>query len=391
MTPTRRLRILEHPLVAAVVFTGVGVLPLFLVSAQILQIGRDLDFGVGQLAIATATYTGFSAAVAGLSGGPVSTLGPTTGLRAGAATTIVASLLAASAPLAWMIPLATAVAGAGNGLTQVAANVAIFDGVRSERQGVAYGAKQSAVPMASVLAGLSLPLIGLVVGWRWAFVLAAALAALLLTSVPRLDRERAQSRAERDQGRIPWPMIPLAVGGLSGAMAGNGVALFVVPSAVDVGISEALAGGVLAVCSILVVAVRIGAGWVADKRNSTGHGEMIGLTILGAAASGLLVLAGEPVTYLLAIPIALLGTWGWPGVFFFTVVHSFPGIPARASALVLAGNFVGTLIGPVVVGIFASRGDYERAWVFVAATALVSAIGFTAARLTSPRERLPSV
>ena len=364
------------------VFTGTGVLPLFLVSAQILQVGDDLGFGVGQLAVATATYTALSAATAGLSGGLISTMGATAGLRVGSTTTLAACLIAAAAPVGWLIPVATGVAGAGNGVMQVAANLTIFDGVRPDRQGVAYGAKQSAVPMASVIGGLSLPLIGLVFGWRWGFVLAGALAAILAVSVPQFDRAPAESRSETDQGPMPLAMLPLAVGGLTGAMAGNGMALFVVPSAVDVGISEALAGTVLAICSVLVVFVRIGAGWFADLRKSTGHREMIVLTALGALAAGLLSLADREMAFLVAIPFALLGTWGWPGVFFFTVVRSFPGIPARASALVLAGNFTGTLIGPVVVGLFAARGAYGQAWVFVAVTSLLSAIAFVMARFS---------
>lgn len=367
-------------------FTGTGVLPLFLVSAQILQIGADLDFGVGRLAIATATYTALSAATAGLSGRWLSAMGASAGLRVGTGTTLAACLVAAAAPVGWLIPVATGLAGAGNGVMQVAANLTIFDGVTPDRQGVAYGAKQSAVPMASVLAGLSLPLIGLVFGWRWGFVLAAGLTAVLLTSVPSFDRAPTQTRSETDQGPIPLSMLPLAMGGLAGAMAGNGVALFVVPSAVDVGISEALAGTVLAVCSVVVVVVRIGAGWVADRRKSAGHVEMIILTVLGAAAAALLALADRQLAYVVAIPFALLGTWGWPGVFFFTVVRSFPGIPARASALVLAGNFTGTLIGPVVVGIFAARGAYGQAWIFVALTSLLSAMGFAAARFSWGRD-----
>ena len=57
------------------------------------------------------------------------------------------------------------------------------------------------------------------------------------------------------------------LGGISGAMAGNGLSLFIVPSAVDVGITEAAAGAVLAVSSILSL-------WGITNLIARGYGTM---------------------------------------------------------------------------------------------------------------------
>lgn len=378
-------RLQRRPLLTAVVYTGSGSLPLFLVSAQILQLETGLGFGVAELAIASGTFMGASALAAVFAGRIVARIGATKGFRFGATLTVAACLLAALADTPWVVPVATGLGGLGNGLIQVAANLTIFDGVRVGRQGVAYGAKQAAVPTASLVAGLSLPIIGLALGWRWAFVGAAAVALALVVSVPRFDMSRIEQRAETAQGRPPAALVPIALAGFTGALAGNGAALFVVPSAVDVGIGEAAAGAVLAVSSTIVVAVRIGAGWVVDRRGSSGHLEMVTLTAVGTLGALALVVATSPSLYLLAMPIALLGAWGWPGVFFYTIVHSFPHIPARASGLVLAGNFTGTVLGPIAIGFFAARGDYPSAWVFVTAATALSAVGFAVAyRLAQP-------
>ena len=371
-----RSSLAARPLLTAVVYTGIGVLPLYLVSAQILQIGNELGFGVAQLGIATATFNALAALAANRAGRVVAGLGPGRSLRLGGSLTVIASLIAALASEPWLVPLAMAVGGAANGLMQVAANVTIFDGVAIRHQGLAFGAKQASVPLASVLAGISLPVIGLAFGWRWAFAGASVLALILAVSAPQLDMTRSESRNEGSFRRPPRSLLLLMVAGLCGAAAGNGVSLFIVPSAVDIGIKEAVAGAVLAAASILVVAVRLGAGWIVDRRRSGGYAEMAWLVGAGTVGAVVLMTAAAPGLYLVAMPVALLGAWGWPGVIFFTVVHSHPDFPAGASGLVLSSNLTGTVIGPLVVGALAGGGNYPAAWLFVAVVAAISTIGF---------------
>ena len=388
MTGRIRERLERGPLLTAVVYTGTGMLPIFLISTQVFQIEADIGFGVGELALATTCFFAAAALASNVGGGIVSRLGPSVGIRVGASMTILACLLAGSALTAWMIPLAAVFGGIGNGVIQVGSNVAIFDGVRPGRQGLAYGAKQAAVPTASILAGLALPAIGLLFGWRWVFVGAVALATILALATPDLRRGNGATRVEQRVGRLSPSMIWLGIAGITGAAAGSGLSLFVVPSAVDIGIGEAAAGAVLAFCSALVVLVRLGVGWLVDRRRSSGHREMAVIASVGAVASFVLMTADVPALYLASMPIALLGTWGWQGVIFYTLVTTYPEIPAKASGMLLSGNLTGTLVGPLVVGAFAGRGNYPGAWLFVSICAALGAIGFVAARRTTEPARL---
>jgi MFS family permease len=387
---TNRLRtgLEQSPLLTAVVYTGIGALPMFLVSSQILRLDREIGLGVGELGITTAAFFGASALAANPAGRLVSDFGSSTGIRLGSVITILACLLAGLATTWWIIPMATAMAGIGNGIIQVGANVAIFDGVTTHRQGVAFGSKQAAVPLGSFLAGLSLPVVGLVFGWRWVFFGAALLALVLSLSAPNFDREPSRRREEKGIGRPSRSMWWLVLAGLAGAMAGNGLSLFIVPSAVDIGISEAAAGGVLAVCSLLVVFLRVGAGWFVDLRRSSGHVEMALMAAVGAVFAFVLMQATTPGVYLAAMPLALLGAWGWPAIIFFTVVHTYREFPARASGLVLSSNLTGTMVGPLIVGALAGNGNYPGAWLFVSICAAVSSLGFVVARRSTAPARL---
>jgi predicted MFS family arabinose efflux permease len=83
--------------------------------------------------------------------------------------------------------------------------------------------------------------------------------------------------------------------------------------------------------------------------------------------------------FYVTISLALLGSWGWPGLAYFTVVRIHPEAPARASGVLLSGNLTGTLIGPIIVGMLARDGTYAAAWMFCAALSLIA----TAAIATS--------
>ena len=158
------------------------------------------------------------------------------------------------------------------------------------------------------------------------------------------------------------------------------MSLFVVPSALDAGIAEAVAGTLLAICSGLVVMIRIGSGWLADRRRSAGHREMAWLLALGAIGCAVLATASTVPAYLAAMPLAMMGAWGWPGLVYFTVTSTNADNPARASGVVLAGNLTGTFVGPLVVGLLAEQHRYTMAWSFCA---LLSLAAMTAMMLSA--------
>ncbi len=372
-----------RPLLTAVIYVMLGILPLYLTSAQVVSLSDELGFGTARLGIATAVHFGVGALVAHPVGGTVERLGPTIGLRLGASAAAVAGLLAAAAGRWWVLLFVAGLGGVANSFMQVSTNVVLARDAIYRRQGVGFGAKQGAVPLSGAFAGLLLPVLGVAVGWRWTYVLAACLAMGSIALAPTLVNpiQAGPRKASRiDQSQLSPALWWMALGGIFGGAAGNGLSLFVVPSAVEVGFSEALAGGFLAVSSVLVFTTRVVAGWSADRSDSTGHREMIVLLGFGTLACTGLVLGSTALAYGVAMPLAMIGSWGWPGLVYFTVVRIHPEAAARASGVILAGNLTGTVLGPLAVGFIGERGSFTSAWAMIAVFSAIATSGMVMSR-----------
>jgi MFS family permease len=158
---------LVRPSLLAVGAGTAAVLPGFLVGALALQIRGDLDVSVAAVAAGVTVF--FLAGAIGA--GPGGRLSERTGaLRAmrysvlvTAACLLTAALLANSLVVLF---LCLAIAGLANAVVQPATNLFMADQVPMERQGLAFGIKQSAIPGAVLLSGLALPLLALPLGWR---------------------------------------------------------------------------------------------------------------------------------------------------------------------------------------------------------------------------------
>ena len=77
-------------------------------------------------------------------------------------------------------------AGIGTALTRTASSVLVAWHVEPGRQGIAFGLKHGSIPIASLVAGLSVPALALTIGWRWAYAIAAVLALMVAVTVPPL-------------------------------------------------------------------------------------------------------------------------------------------------------------------------------------------------------------
>lgn len=392
------MRRVLSPTLAAVAVTTVGVLPVYLLGALAVQVRSELGLtrsGVGAL---VATF--FAAAAAGslLGGRYADRLGPTLVMRLAAALAGAALLGCALAPGTTGLAGGLVLAGLANGLGQPASNTLIARAVAASRRGLSYGAKQAAIPISILLSGLAVPVFGVTVGWRWAYVAAALVALLVAAAVPRhapgAGSEVAPARpsavdalraAAAGPYRLP-PLAVLAVGVLLGAGVGNAFGAFYVETAVDSGIAPATAGLWAAAGSAVGVLVRLGIGVLADSRAAPYLVVVAALMSVGALAAALLA-TGTPAAMLPAAVLVHGLAWAWAGLFTFAITMTHPRDPGRATGLTQGGVSLGAALGPLAFGALAETAGLSLAWLLCAGAALLAAATVLSGRALLLRER----
>ena len=386
---------------AAALATAISVatactIPGFLTGALGVQLREALDFGEAALGVAVGSFFASAALASAVCGRLTERLGAGRSMRL--AVLLSATSLAGVALFADSLASLVAclmVAGVGNAVAQPATNLFLARAVDPARQGLAFGVKQSAIPTATLLGGLAVPIVALTVGWRWAFAGAAATALAVAIGLPALRHQRSPSvRARRGDGDAPLvPLLVLSVGSCLGAAAAGTLGAFLVSAAVDAGIGEGAAGYLLTGGSATGIAARLYAGVRADRR---GHAHLPVVALLLAVGSGgyLLYATGEPLLLVAGTPLAFAAGWGWPGLFNLAIVRNNPTAPGAATGITQTGTYLGAVAGPLQFRVIVEAASYDVAWLCTAATSVAAAGAVLLGRrmlLAAHARRIPAI
>ena len=363
---------------AAITATAAGSTTLFLLGAVAVQVRAEFAMSATQIGIAVSVLFCASAVTGPIVMTFIERLGARASVMITAWLSVVALLLIGGVVDSFGGLLAAmALGGVAQAFGQPAANGLLARGLRPRRQGIAFGIKQSGVPLPSLFAGLAVPAIALTVGWRWVYFGAAALLVAVPFLVPRsVKGPPPPTGAPVGKLASPTSSRPLRRLALASVLAAGSTlsfGAFLVDTAVTGGIDPSTAGALLSYASLVSVAIRLLSGWLADRvdldplRATT---TMMGIGAIGTAAVGV---ATQPWTLALAVTIAFGIGWGWNPLMDLATVRIGGGIPAAASSMIMTGSFVGAASGPLLLGAVADLVGYDAAWVTAAAMLLGSA------------------
>lgn len=373
--------------VLATTTATVAVFPVFFLGGLAVLLRAELGFDRAALGFAFGLFFGASALSSVPLGRWVERVGVTRSAALAMGTSTIVMLGLALATGWGHVAVLMVVGGIANGLAQPAANMALARGVRTLRQGLAFGIKQSGPPLAGLLAGASVPVIGLTLGWRWGFVAGGLLGGIVavrarMSGAPLAQPSVVRSRGSRLRQGDP-PIAPLALLALAGgcaSAASQPLGAFLVESAVDRGMSATLAGVILAVSSALSIASRLVVGHIADRWHRGTIGLVMAMVCVGAIAYLSLARVASPLVFAVSSVVAFMFGWGWNGLFNFAIVKANRNAPGAASGIALVGLASGAVVGPVVFGLVVSRSSFAVGWTLCACSAAVSVLLLGVAR-----------
>ncbi len=363
----------------AVLATSGGLVTIFVTSALAPLLQRDLGLTAARLGVAVAVFFAFSSIAAPLCGRLVDRMGSVRVMRA--------ALILAALCLVWIglavrgwIGLVTVLgcAGVANGAIQPAANRYLGRLVPPGRQGTAFGIKQSAIPAAMLVGGLSLPVATRTTGWEIVYVAISA-TVLAIAVVVRVPPDLPSARAADPPVRRPRdtnpqsrrPLLVLAVGWGLASAGSNALGAFFVLAAVREGHSPPVAGLLAIAGSLASMGVRVLAGVLADRRSGNGLVAVAAMSASGALGMALLA-TGLPWTFGVAVVLGYgLGS-GWGGLFSYAIVSTHPNRPGSATGTTQAGASAGSCLGPLGFGLVATTAGYPVAWLSAGGVLLIA-------------------
>lgn len=391
------------------------VLPT-LVGLLAVDLSADLGFGDRGLGVAVSGFWLVSAVAAPLCGRWIDRRGWLPGALCGAV--VVAGCLLGC--VLWVrswpgLLLVLAAAGVGYALCSPTSNLLVVSLVGRGRQASVLGFKQTAPPVMSALAGLTLPALAHAHGWRPAVLAATAVPLAVVAgswglSRDRLDRDGVLLGPVVAEGAEPRPLrpVPVVVAAGLGTLSVATVTGFAVLTLVGAGVPPVVAAAVVSGGSVLAILARVFGGAFLDARPAGDLGPL--LWLMGVAAAGLAVTAvgvtgvgrssgpGWTGAVVLGVVVSLVAAWTWPALLLLAVVRRARGAGA-ASGLLQLGSGVGAAIGPLGFGLLSEAGGRGWAWCVMAASTAAAMVLVRAAwadagsvdGLGTPGGRSPSV
>lgn len=392
-------------LLSSTLASTVATLPIWLAGALSVFIAEEFRFGAIELGRSVAVYFGTAGLVAWTAGGLVERLGSRRAILLAVAIAFIAATGIGRFASHWLhIGFWLIFAGMGSSLMLPATNLAIARAVPMRRMALSFGIKQASVPFATFLAGSSIPLLSLQLGWRAPYIMVSWMCVILFLAclrwLPELGpppkRTRGMTRTDRRTSRqqldrsVPGSMALLGFAAAFAVMAATAGNAFLVLSLVDLGYAATTAGLLLSIGGLSSVAARIWAGWFADRTIGDNFHRLAGLFLTGAVGAVILFMLRPetPLSYAIVGVVLLFGAgWGWNGIFHYSLIREYPDRPAFATGVTQIGIRFGGVIGPLTFGMLLAQGSPRVAWAGAACCLFAAAAVVLRARSTSRLER----
>lgn len=359
--------------------------PVFLSGAANNLIRKDIGLGTGAIGILFSLYWMGSLFGSYISRRNNSSLSIDKSVGLSVLITSIALTLMCIYPQVGMW-LGAMIGGVVYGYSQPYTNFLLMRRCSTSIQGFAFGLKQAAIPAATLLCSLAIPVIAVPLGWRNLFGLIALFAfiyAILALIFSRNSVPEEKNTSKINKLPLNWHLSMLALVGALGAMIGNSLGGFLITSLTHGGFALVTASLIAAIASISNIFVRVIAGIVTDRTNVSPPRLLVFMFIIGVVGTILLTRSSHPAQIIGAI-LAYGGGWGWAGLLHYVTGLAYPRREKQATAVSQMGVSIGAASGPLLFGWLFSVLDSTQAWWIVTIAGLLACLAVLASRWFEP-------
>lgn len=374
------------PVVAMLAIQAMVSLAVLSLSVMMPAVARDLAIDPKLVGVFTAVIYCLAVIAALVAARPI--------VRFGSVRICQAALLFAALGLAlnavalvWMTIVAVALIGVAQGPINPASAHILAQRVPREWFGIVFSVKQTGVPIGFALAGLILPLLLELLGWRGATLAAAAAAALAALLLEPLRPHLDVVASEATPAHSIWHSIGYVLSHAQLRVLGWSAFVYVVAQHTftfylvtylyqHCGLSIARAGFLLALSQAAGTCVRLVSGGLGDRMSRM---RLLGWTgiLMTAGCTGMAFLAPDSPFWLITLIVMAYGSVviSWNGTSQAEFVHlAPPGEAAAIAAVQTALAFSGAVVGPPIFALIASQAGYRPAFLAVALCILGAAL-----------------
>ena len=366
----RNYQVSNLAMISGIAFIAIS--PLYFYGALSVQITQGLGYRPSLHGLGATSFYLVAAVFAVSLGRTTDRLDPVITLRLAIIMTIISNLGITLSNSLVVICASLAIGGLGNALATPGIAQLVQDRIELRKQGLAYGFKQSATGLSTLIGGAAIPFVALDNQWRYVFGLGVlfSLGTLLklrgmssskLSDLRKLHKKELKVSRTKAKHSYSSEVKLISTSFAIGAAVGAGLITYLPLSIAEVGLNSTESSFVLILASSSSLITRFVVLLYMDRTKIDSIRICIGMMFLGSIGLfGLSTMSKGVITISSLISYAF--GWGWIGLITYKMLRISDGNLGSNVGLMQAAAAVGSISGPIALGATYELSGFALMW-----------------------------